>query len=61
VEVLKMNNIAAEFARRNAAKAAAVPAVVPVKVCIGCGKELRAVTCWRDREGPFCFDCWEKS
>lgn len=56
-----MNNIAAEFARRNAAKAAAVPAVVPVKVCIGCGKELRAVTCWRDREGPFCFDCWEKS
>lgn len=53
--------IAAEFARRNAAKATAEAAAFTPKVCIGCGKELRSSTCWRDREGPYCYACWEKS
>lgn len=58
MELKTTEGIAAEFARRNAAKAAKESEKPPDKVCIGCGKTLRVITCWHDREGPLCFDCW---
>ncbi len=56
--------IAAEFAKRNAKKAAATPVIEEREFCIGkCGRRFRPTepTCWKDREGPYCYECWEGS
>lgn len=35
----------------------------PEKKCRRCARTFRRTepTCWKDREGPYCYDCWEES
>lgn len=58
-----LEDVKAEFAKRNAAKAAAKPVVVHRQYtrCERCGHEFRRTepACFDDSEGPFCFDCSE--
>lgn len=63
MQLKTLEDVKAEFARRNASKAAAKPVTVEREHCIGSGcggRQFRPTepTCWKDREGPYCFECW---
>lgn len=53
-------DLAAEFAKRNAAKAAKVEESPLPKLCLSCGKVVGNPVCKDGTRGlePYCFECW---
>ena len=55
-----MTDWAAEFAKRNAAKAAKEAERSPLKTCVECGMPVGSPVCKDGTRGvePLCWDCW---